>query len=355
MKPLSPRHRVRRTRVPGFTLVELLVVIGIIALLVGILLPALTRARDSANTVKCAANLRSIGQGIAAYEAEYGGYLPASNFYVGLAITNGVQTPAKPTAGYVHWSSYLYHGTGDTSTAWYTSTNGWEMFQCPALENGGIPPANTYAANSDGLPNEAGAGVIDLQAPRLSYMLNEVLTPRSIFTLNFRSGNTQYYQYVQASIVKDSANVVLATEMWGVQQFMEATSNIGSGAVSNSRRPVSGISASLSSPPLAKADSPYAMPAGGNFVFATIDKLHADPTAWFLSQSGIPNPDTTLDFVGRNHGAPVHGNVAGSTQTGWDLRKSNFLYVDGHVETKNVAETVYPYTQWGDSFYDLTP
>jgi prepilin-type processing-associated H-X9-DG protein len=76
-------HRIARKRI-GFTLVELLVVIGIIALLIAMLMPALTRVRQQAISLKCKAQMRDVGMALRMYSQDFRGVL----FPIGKEYTN---------------------------------------------------------------------------------------------------------------------------------------------------------------------------------------------------------------------------------------------------------------------------
>jgi prepilin-type N-terminal cleavage/methylation domain-containing protein len=83
------RQRRRQPKHGGFSLIEILVVIGIIALLMGILLPTMERVRHQGYIANCASNLRQIGQAIVLYCNDNRGECPRTTYVPGAAIAKG--------------------------------------------------------------------------------------------------------------------------------------------------------------------------------------------------------------------------------------------------------------------------
>ncbi|MFN4244262.1 MAG: type II secretion system protein [Tepidisphaerales bacterium] len=141
----SGRVHARRT---AFTLVELLVVIGIIAVLIGILLPSLNRARMAASLVACQSNMKLVAHGLLAYAAENNGSLPYMLYYPGAQPLTGLPAGTSGVSAgtrVVWWASLVhnrmlrlrnnYDGESQDSTPWPWRWS--QVFRCteadPAL------------------------------------------------------------------------------------------------------------------------------------------------------------------------------------------------------------------------------
>ncbi len=134
---MSRLVRGNRPHGPGFTLVELLVVIGIIALLISILLPSLGRARQQANLIDCQARLRQIGQALTIYAGSNRDLLPWGS----IEIPPSELPPGQH--GFVHWPHTVSVTLGMDEKL-VRADSGWKL--SPVLED-----KDTY---NDGTSND---------------------------------------------------------------------------------------------------------------------------------------------------------------------------------------------------------
>jgi prepilin-type processing-associated H-X9-DG protein/prepilin-type N-terminal cleavage/methylation domain-containing protein len=164
---------------PGFTLVELLVVIGIIALLIAILMPGLAAARRHAQTIQCGANLRSIGQAMQQYANEYKGRIPRDYWY-----------DFEYVQGHILWAEafgkYLGHPLPDVKdlSANRDKILGPELaqigvYQCPAFPDERQP--------LDYVSNAWYAGYVGISAP----LINITRMPSSGRIVYLTEGNSR--------------------------------------------------------------------------------------------------------------------------------------------------------------------
>ncbi len=294
--------QMRRRSAKGFTLVELLVVIGIIALLISILLPSLNRARRAAKAVQCGSNLRQISLALIQYINSNKGHFPPAL----ITANDATSPPGFYTDGFF-WAAELMHQKYINAPNLYKGSNtktldGNSVFRCPE----GIAPedwsvnSGTGGINQGKYPTDPGNnsfvyGVA--QAPRADgqqpygvatwYQLSSRITGNASSYWDMPSGLNLPFLYFDGS--KDSALVTPATMM-----------------------------GQLSWPGYQRQISMIRKPA------ITVMIVEASAINWVDQTGNVNNGET--NWITRRLGAR-HGQKSRSGNNAY----SNFAFFDGHV------------------------
>lgn len=288
----------RRCKRRAFTLVELLVVIGIIATLIAMLLPALNKARQQANNISCMSKLRQIGLAIQQYVASSQGYLPYGSCPYWAPNTNS--TVADPLYG--NWSylltAQILGGTGyESDSAFVSSTASFRA---------------NFFADVDTEPVTS-PGLQYLCHPRLMPLIDSGNTSMSQGSIDWYltslEGGPPYpqYPYYRLSRLRGSANIALIFD--GSQDFLYSGGN---------------------SDAVASFIDGHMIESGGGYLVASVT------TNYFISHFTPGNNVDCMDSTTYGAPPPATECFAGSNFRFRHLNNTsgNFLFCDMHVESR---------------------
>ncbi|HRJ49756.1 MAG: prepilin-type N-terminal cleavage/methylation domain-containing protein [Phycisphaeraceae bacterium] len=330
----------------GFTLIELLVVIAIIALLLGLLIPSLSKAREAARLAVCTSNVGSTAKAVQIYTGNERGFFPAHYMYGADSssrewrLKDQQTSNPNPVNGYIHWSYYLYDGEAGL---------GEEAFQCPSVPNKGAPRTNPGANQENwevdqvndigGTYGNPSSPPVDRQAQRMAYTGNGAIFPRNKF---WDSPGTRKNRFVNSAAVDNStrgpAGVILATEFYYFDRWKSLVD--AEDGKNKSHRPVIpfvGLSSGTNvySEPVISGEASFRYPNASEIY--TLDKM---------STNMINDANSTLNAVGRHHNGNVNNRAGYGGPT-------VFVYVDGHATVEKLTDTIRD-KKWGDRFYSLS-